>query len=249
MAGHCIDLDRVTPTRPPAGRRRTGVQSWRDLLFVHYRLDPKSVRALVPPELELDLWDGDAWVGIVPFAMRGVRPWWMPIGLDFLETNLRTYVHVDGQPGVYFFSLEAASWPAVQAARIGWGLPYHHAEMSSVRDGEVTRYATERHGSRAGLRVSYRVGAPLGPSEPGSLEFFLLERYYLFSKHRGEIHKGHVHHVPYPAHAATVSDIDERLISAAGMPATSGPPATVHFSPGVDVDVYGPWPLAAESGR
>jgi len=130
-------IDRLAPTRRPEGKA-AGFQKWRNLLFVHYALDAEIVRALVPPSLELDLWEGQAHVGLVPFEMKDIRSAWMPrpSALNFLETNVRTYVHKNGEPGVFFFSLEASSWLAVQVARTGWGLPYFHATMST--DGQGT---------------------------------------------------------------------------------------------------------------
>jgi uncharacterized protein YqjF (DUF2071 family) len=239
-----LDLDRLTPTRPPEGRRRSGSQRWEDLLFVHWRVDAARMREVVPRELELDLWDGQALVGVVPFVMKDIRLGWMPrgMGLNFLETNLRTYVHYKGEPGVYFFSLEASSWLAVQAARRGWGLPYFHANMATTL-GPPCRYETTRRGaSRAHLRVSYAPGAELGPSILGSFEFFLLERYYLFALQRGRVMKGHVHHVPYPARSARLESIQSDLIAAAGLAGVeTHPPVAVHYSEGVTVDVFGPW--------
>jgi uncharacterized protein len=200
------------------------------------------VRPLVPARLDLDLWEGRALVGLVPFRMEGVRPWWLPgpLAQDFLETNVRTYVHRGGEgPGVYFFSLEAASWTAVRAARAGWGLPYFHADMALGREGEAYRYTSARRGDpRARLDVRYRVGAPLGPSEPGSLRHFLLERYLLYVESGGELSVGQVHHTPYPAHAATVEALEEGLVAAAGLPSPTVPPPLVHWSPGVDVEVF-----------
>ncbi|MBL8740552.1 MAG: DUF2071 domain-containing protein, partial [Myxococcales bacterium] len=185
-----IDLDRITPTRPPADRAPSGWQNWRNLLFLHWPIAPAAMRAVVPPELELDLWGGEAFVGLVPFEMEQIRPSWLPgaFALDFLETNLRTYVHYKGEPGVYFFSLEASSRLAVQAARWGWGLPYHYAEMSRSAANGVTHYRTVRSSdSTARLDVRYQVGERLGPSVPGSFEHFLLERYYLFSTRGGRV--------------------------------------------------------------
>lgn len=211
---------------------------------MHWSFEPEVVRRLVPPSFELDPWEGRAWVGIVPFRMEATRPSWLPrrAALDFLETNVRTYVIHDGKPGVFFLSLEASSWLAVRAARLGWSLPYQHAEMTAVRDGDRVAYDTARKsppaGRRAMLDVVYDVGEPLGPSEVGTLQHFLLERYYLFVEHRGRPMTGQVHHVPYPARRAELVRLEQDLLAADGLP--EGRFETVHYSDGVEVEVFGP---------
>lgn len=232
-------MDRIAPTRRPQGAAR-GYQRWRSLLFMHWPVSVEVLRPLVPASLEIDTFEGRAYVGLVPFAMEGVRPRWAPeaLAFDFLETNVRTYVHVDGRdPGVYFFSLDAASRIAVQVARVGWGLPYFYARMSLREDGETIHYGVERSGSAARLRVSYRVGDALGPSEPDGFQHFLVERYLLHLERGGRLLSGQVHHVPYPVHAATVLELEDSLVSSAGIPA-EGPPPIVHYSPGVDVELF-----------
>lgn len=239
-------IDRIAPTRRP-DRKAAGTQRWRELLFLHWPVPVEAVRAQVPESFELDLWDGVAYVGAVPFAMEGVKPWWAPeaVAFAFLETNLRAYVTYKGEPGVYFFSLEAASWIAVQAARVGWGLPYFHATMTSEqRDDGLVHYKTTRRGDAGALLdVTYRLGEPLGPSEPGSLEHFLLERYLLFVDRGGVIDRGQVYHTPYPAQRAEVLSVREGLFAAAGLPPAQGPPPLVHYASGVDVEVFGPDPI------
>ncbi len=241
---HAEALDRISPTRRPAGAN-SGTQRWRELLFVHWTLPLEAVRPLIPAQVELDPWDGRAWVGMVPFRMEKIRPSWLPgaLALDFLELNLRTYVHYRGRPGVWFFSLDASSWLAVQAARTGWSLPYHHARMATSRDGARVHYESVRRAGEARLSVDYEIGEELGPSTPGTLEHFLLERYLLLSERRGAILEGQVHHPPYVAHRARLTKVEHGLIEAAGMPRPSEPPASVHFSPGVDVEVFGPYPV------
>ncbi|MDP2305611.1 MAG: DUF2071 domain-containing protein [Pseudomonadota bacterium] len=234
-------MDRIAPTHRPVGPN-AGTQQWRELLFLHWWVPVDALRPLVPARLELDLWEGRALVGLVPFRMENVHPAWLPrvLDQDFLETNLRTYVHKDGEsPGVYFFSLEASSWLAVQAARIGWGLPYHHAAMGVTQAGDERGYTSVRRSApSARLDVRCRVGAPLGASVPGSLEHFLLERYYLYVERDGVLSRGQVHHAPYPAFAAEVLQCEEGLVAAAGLPAPGGLPDLVHASPGVDVEVF-----------
>lgn len=235
-----LALDRVAPTvRPQA--RVAGTQSWRNLLFLHWEVDAERLRALVPPSLQLDLWEGTALVGLVPFEMRNVAPWWWPNGLafNFLETNVRAYVHVNGEPGVYFFSLEANSLLAVMAARAGFRLPYFPARMSrSETNGEVRYQSRRTLGPAATMDVRYRVGNALGPSQPGTLQHFLLERYLLFTQSGGRLLRGQVFHTPYPAHAAELLSLEETLTQAAGTLPLVQAPTHIHASPGVDVEVF-----------
>jgi uncharacterized protein YqjF (DUF2071 family) len=234
--------ERVAPARRPAGRP-IGLQSWRDLLFVHWPLPVDAVRHAIPRRLTPDLLDGVAYVGLVPFAMRRIRPAWLPgpLGLDFLETNLRLYVHLDGcDPGVLFLSLEASSRIAVAVARRSFGLPYHFARMSMERRDREVRYESARAGDHPRLALRFQIGDALGPSLPGSAEHFLLERYYLYVERGGRLFRGQVHHVPYPAHRASVHELEDEIVGAAGLPAPAGAPAFVHFSPGVDVEIFAP---------
>jgi uncharacterized protein YqjF (DUF2071 family) len=234
-------IDRIWPTRRPEGAPR-GYQRWRDLLFLHWIVPEPALRAVVPPALEIDTHDGNAYVGVVPFAMLGVRPAWLPerLGFDFLETNVRTYVHVGGRdPGVYFFSLEAASWLAVQAARLGWGLPYHHARMRLEKaDGRISYESRRLSGTGPGLAARYRIGRELGASAPGTLEHFLFERYLLHVVRGSALRTGQVHHAPYPVWTAEVEECSDELMAAGGLPAPGDPPALCHYSPGVDVEVF-----------
>lgn len=233
-------LDRITQTQRP-NRPVAGTQQWRNLLFMHWPVDVAALRALVPPSLELDLWDGTALLGLVPFEMHNIAPRWWPhaLAFHFLETNLRTYVHVNGEPGVYFFSLEASSLLAVMAARAGFRLPYFPARMSRQVHASGVRYQTHRTlGGPALLDVTYKEGVALGRSTPGSLQHFLLERYLLFTVAGSTTWRGQVFHTPYPVHAATVDNVNETLLAAAGLPAAQGAPWCVHASPGVDVEVF-----------
>ncbi|HEX2574204.1 MAG TPA: DUF2071 domain-containing protein [Polyangia bacterium] len=232
-------MDRLAPTRRPPGRP-VGYQRWRELLFLHWTVPAATLRPLVPRRLAIDEYEGQAFVGLVPFRMEGVRQAWMPerAALDFLETNVRTYVHLDGEhPGVYFFSLDAASRLAVWVARAAWALPYFFARMEMTLGEGGTEYRLERRsGTRPGLHVRYRPGEPLGPSAPGSLEFFLLERYFLYAE-RGGLLRGQVHHMPYPAQRASVVELHEDLIASAGLSHPDTAPLA-HYAPGVDVEIF-----------
>ncbi len=234
-----VPIDRIAPTRRPAGRCR-GYQNWRSLLFMHWPVPVQTMRSLVPSELELDLYKGEAYVGAVPFAMEGVRPRWWPkrLAFNFLETNVRTYVSYRGRPGVYFFSLEAASGLAVRAARKLWSLPYYHAQMSLETKGDEVRYQSRRYRGNVQHKVRYRVGEKLGLSEPGTIEFFLLERYLLFAPRKGHIYAGQVHHTPYPAQRAEVLELEDDLLEAAGFGVCPGLPTLTHYVAGVDVEIF-----------
>ncbi|MCX4242959.1 YqjF family protein [Paraliomyxa miuraensis] len=235
-------MDRIAPTRRPEGPN-AGTQSWRELLFVHWEVPEELLRPLVPARLSIDTWDGRAMVGMVPFAMRNIRPRWLPrvLAQDFLETNLRTYVHLDGEePGVWFFSLEASSWSAVMAARLGWSLPYHHARMSMRHEGERIDYETVRRSDGARMVASWTPGAVLGASTPGTVEFWLLERYVLYSERRGRLYRGRVHHPAYRAREAELHlGMEETLTRAAGVSERSAEPVFVHACDGVDVEMFG----------
>jgi uncharacterized protein YqjF (DUF2071 family) len=243
-------IDRISPTQRP---RKSVVmrQKWRELLFVHWPIRADLLRPLVPPQLELDLFDGTAYVGLVPFTMTGVRPVGLPAvrGLSsFHETNVRTYVHYRGRdPGVWFFSLDAANLIAVKLARSLFHLPYHHARMflehEQARSPDQPRtilYAGVRQWP-APLPASYFVRAtPAGtvqPAQPGSLEHFLVERYILYAMGKTRLHQGYVHHAPYPVQTAGLHSLDESLLGAAGIVRPELAPL-VHFAAGVDVEVF-----------
>lgn len=239
-------MDRIAPTRRPKGEPQ-GYHRWRTLLFLHWEVDVAQLRDKVPGDLTIDTFDGKAYVGLVPFTMEGIRPTWLPESLAFAfhETNVRTYVHRNGEdPGVYFFSLDAASTAAVVGARVGWSLPYFRAEMSIEQDGDHIRYRTHRlpPGPRpADAVIDWEVGASVGTAEPGSLTHFFAERYILYAKDGDTLYSGRVHHTPYPLHEARVTSLDQSMLAAAGIDA-QGAPMSVLYSPGVDVEVF---PLVA----
>lgn len=245
------DLDRLTPALRPNGRN-AGTQSWRDLLFLHWEVPPDQLRGLVPAALEIDTYQGRAYAAVVPFKMRRIRPGWSPgtWGLNFYETNVRTYVHYRGRPGVYFFSLDASSRVAVWAARWGWALPYYYARMQGSAgpvDGrpETPPAYTYNYTCRRGpvhSQVSYTTPADSssawGTAQPETLEHFLLERYLLFVQTGGRIHVGQVHHPPYRFAPVQVTQLQDGLLTAAGIETDSRPPDLAHASPGVDVEVF-----------
>ncbi|MCA9218724.1 MAG: DUF2071 domain-containing protein [Planctomycetales bacterium] len=235
-------IDRLGPTRRP-DLPIAGTQQWRSLLFLHWTAPVELLRPLVPRAFELDSHDGVAYVGLVPFAMQKIWSvrWPRFIAFNFLETNVRTYVHYRGRPGVYFLSLDASSWLAVKGARMGWGLPYYFAQAELNRKGadpSLIHFHSRRRGGIGHVTVEYETGAWLGASRPQTLEHFLLERYLLFVERRGRVLEGQVYHTPYPAQQATVTSVEESLLAAAGLPTIQGPPTLAHYAEGVDVEIF-----------
>ena len=230
----------------PAGRLAMR-QCWDRLLFLHWRVPPELIQPRLPNGLTVDTFGGDAWLGVVPFFMRGIRlRGWpaIPTTSSFLELNLRTYV-VDerGVPGVWFFSLDANSWLAVQGAKLLYGLPYRYATMSAAVDLERDEvdYRSHRRGTpiKTASRFVYRPGIPLRTAEPGTLEFFLIERYLLYScDRRGKLYTGRVWHEPYRFADAEVTLCDDRLLMLNGFPEQGCPPDHAVVAPGVEVEVF-----------
>jgi len=206
-----------------------------------------AIAGLLPPGLEVDCFDGAAYVGIVPFTIPLTRTarLGVPMAPAFHEINLRTYVHRGGRdPGVWFFSLDATSRLAVAGARLEYGLPYFAAAISLVEEGEGgwINYRSRRRRAGADFAARYRpVGAP-APATPGTLEFFLAERYLLYARSGRALRTARVHHAPYPLQPAAAADVAQTLTALAGLPADAcaGPPPLVHYAHEVDVRIYGP---------
>jgi uncharacterized protein YqjF (DUF2071 family) len=172
---------------------------WHDLLFLHWPVRPQLIRCLIPSTLELDTFDGWAWVGIVAFHMTGVRPRYLPLSFAFPEMNVRTYVKAPGRSGVWFFSLDAMSWMAVRVARL-FGLPYYDAQMTvDLRDAVDYKSVRLHNGASVGFDVSYRPTSPVYRTVAGTLDHWLTERYCLYgAKKPQQVVYGDIHHVPWP---------------------------------------------------
>jgi uncharacterized protein YqjF (DUF2071 family) len=185
------------------------VMSWHDLLFMHWPVPAEALRPLIPASLYLDTFDGDAWLGVVPFRMSGVHPRFLPAIpqlSDFPELNLRTYVSAEGKPGIWFFSLDAHNKLAVRLARATFKLPYYDARMSCRISGEEVRYRsvrTHRGAPPTRFEGRYRPTGEVFESRPDSLENFLTERYCLYSAdNRGRVSRGDIHHHMWPLQGA-----------------------------------------------
>jgi uncharacterized protein YqjF (DUF2071 family) len=186
-------------------------QSWQDLLFAHWRVEAEALAAKIPPPLQLDLYGGEAWIAVVPFRMEHVSPRGVP-SLPWLsafpEVNVRTYVRLGDKPGVFFFSLDATNPLAVRVARTAFHLPYYQASIAlQADDTGVTRYESHRARAagtaRGDLIVAYRPVGPVVPAVPGTLEYFLTERYCLYALDPdGRPHICEIHHAPWPLQLA-----------------------------------------------
>lgn len=192
-------------------------QSWRDLLFVHWPIAVEKLRPLVPAALTLDTFEGEAWVGIVPFQMCDVCPRGVPALPWFSESpelNVRTYVTVNGMSGVYFFSLDAANPLFVVVARAFFALPYFHARMGIERHGEIIHYISRRRyagGPVADYQARYRPIGPVVYAAPGSLPFWLTERYCLYTLKRGQLYRVDIQHGPWPLEAAELETMQNSM--------------------------------------
>ena len=237
-------IDRLAPTLRPVGRV-VMKQAWSRLLFLHWPIPAEAIRPLLPRRLTLDTYAGQAWVGLVPFVVTGARPVFLPPipGVsNFVEVNVRTYVHDRGRdPGVWFFSLDASSRVAVRVARALYHLAYRFAEMAADVHAARVHFRSRRieAGSPpAACMLEYEPHGAAAPAPPGTLDHFLLERYVLYAAKGDRLYRGRVHHAPYPAQAATVEGLTEDLIQAAGLARPPRDPL-VHYAAGVDVDVFG----------
>lgn len=229
---------RDSPSGRPVMRQR-----WNNLLFLHWPIEPASIRSRLPKGLHVDLFDGKAWIGIVPFSMERVHP----VGLPplpflswFLELNVRTYVHDDsGRPGVWFFSLDCNQPIAVEVARRFFHLPYNHSRMTSEFEGRDTLYTSQRKGSAAISRFRYRPPVQAEPAPEHTLEWFLVERYLLFTTDRkGRIRCGRVHHKPYRIEQAECSEWTAEPIRENEFAGPGGPPLSMLVAEPVDVAIH-----------
>lgn len=251
----------MTPTleqRLAARERPSGFpvmrQRWAGLLFLHWEVDPAHVAASLPLGLHVDTFEGKAWLGVVPFFMERVRP----VGLPplprlswFHELNVRTYVHDEqGNPGVWFFSLDCNQPLAVEIARRAFHLPYEHAAMSSVKSGTRIEYHSRRNSPGAlDATFEYETPSATRPAEAGSLEWFLVERYLLFSSNpKGDLSCGRVHHTPYQIAPAVCTRWSTEPLRLDGFPEPDSPPPSMLTAAPVDVDIF-PLRCLAISGR
>lgn len=229
-------------------------QCWCDLLFAHWPVPASALRPLIPQRLEIDSFDGTAWIGVVPFRMEAVRPRFVPAVpwlSAFPELNVRTYVELDGRPGVFFFSLDATNPVAVGLARSLFHLPYFRARITVARTDRGLVYRSDRtHSGAAEGRLEARYG-PAGEvfsSTPGSLDHFLTERYCLYASPASvggsseRLYRAEVDHAPWPLQPAEAEFTVNTLLDRVGLERALENAPRLLFARRLEVKV---WPLAA----
>jgi uncharacterized protein YqjF (DUF2071 family) len=246
-------------------------QTWNDLLFAHWAVTPEYLRPLVPAELKLDTFNGRCWVALTPFFMTGVTVRGVPPIPGFSqspELNVRTYVTVNGKPGVYFFSLDIFNIVACAGARMLYGLPYFYAYMGHARRGGWIEYFCGRvdrdradprfHGNvapdpallatPAEFRARYRPTSDVFTAPPGTLEHFLAERYCLYVVDHGHILRAEIHHVPWPLQRAEAQIAANSMALADSIHLPDTPPHLL-FARSLDVLVWLPYVVESEEAQ
>ena len=245
---HLTELERLAIRKRPDGQPLMH-QDWGKLLFMHWRVEEKDLRPLIPAELEIDTFDGSAWIGIIPFTMWDIRafpPFLPPMpGLSSMhELNVRTYVHYNRVPGVWFFSLDCNSAAAVIGARSFYHLPYFDADIDLEQSGQTIDYVlTRTDDPLADFKASWNIGETIPFSHPDSLEFFLTERYCLYSEDEGQLYRARIFHQPWPLQKATVNSFQSTMIESLGLKTPKGE-AVLNYTEEISVDI---WPLRSLS--
>ena len=233
-------------TRPPGWPIMH--QTWDKLLFLHWPIAAERLRPLIPDRLHIDTFAGSAWLGLTPFTMRGIRPVCFPAipGLSRShELNVRTYVHLDRMPGVWFLSLEASNALAVMGARLAFHLPYFRARMRLEEQGQtvrITSHRTHRSAPPADFEAVWTGGETLPLAPPGSLEFFLIERYCLYAASGARLYRARIFHTPWRLRRATLLSYASTMLAAHGLPTPRAEPLLHAQAAPLHVEI---WPLQA----
>jgi uncharacterized protein YqjF (DUF2071 family) len=244
MSGASSDkIDRLFIRTRPQGSPIM-YQSWGKLLFMHWPVPVETLRPLLPPRLTLDTFAGTAWIAVTPFNVWNARPVFLPPVpwvSNFHEINVRTYVHLNGVPGVWFFSLDANSVVAVWGARTFFHLPYHTAHITLRQEGEAISYHARRkdRSVAAEFEATWTIGGMLGQAEFGTREFFLVERYCLYTAANGKLYRGRIFHPPWMLQEAEHSSYAATMLEVQGIPTPVVAPL-LHYAEAVHVAI---WPL------
>jgi uncharacterized protein len=211
-------------------------QTWEHLLFAHWPVDPEALSAVMPSQLPPDVHEGSAWLGVTPFLVRGLRlrgtmP--LPFVGRFLEVNVRTYTTVDGKPGIFFLLPDPTPPLPVAGARRAYRLPYFRARMAAARTGDSIAYRSVRvssDGPTAALDLSYEPIGPATPAKPGTLDYFLTERYCLYTlDDEGRVLRADIHHPPWPLQAAQAAFAENTMPRPYGIELPEADPL-LHYS-------------------
>ena len=218
-------------------------QSWRTLLFLHWKIEPAHIQTRLPQGLEVDTFEDSAYLGVVPFYMHALRPRFGPPcpGISYFpELNLRTYIRdTQGRRGVWFFSLDAHSWISVQIARRCFSLPYRYAQMRYSVDPDQTVRMDSQYRGEPTQHFAYKPDQHIGTAKEGTLEDFLVERYRFFSASpKGQIYMGELTHEPYQLYTPKVTAYSTTLFDSNGFVEPSEGPCHMLYSPGVQVTAF-----------
>jgi hypothetical protein len=216
-------------------------QSWDKLLFMHWEIPVQELRKVIPEPLMIDTFDGKAWIAITPLTIWNARPSFtppLPVLSRLHELNVRTYVYLNGVPGVWFFSLDANNPLAVTAARTLFSLPYYNASISLKEEDDRIVFESNRTDNEAEFKAAWTIGADLPKAQPGSLDYFLIERYCLYTTDKEKIYRCRIHHEPWRLQKTdNLSEYKSNMIEANGLQAPSGEPL-LHCGGPVHVDVW-----------
>jgi uncharacterized protein YqjF (DUF2071 family) len=245
MASHLLSIKQHRPW-PLPDKPWIMTQTWNELLFAHWPVSPELLKPFLPDNLELDTYNNQAWIGVVPFTMTNIRLRGLPqipFTSAFHELNVRTYVKVGNKCGVYFFSLDAAHRLAVEVARILFHLPYRYAHMKmQVSTGQSIHYENERHDRRANpaqFLADYRPVSSPFYAEKGTLVHWLTERYCLYTTNpSGRIMRGDIHHKPWLLQDAEADIAINTMITSVGLTQPVGEPL-LHYSSRLKVLIWG----------
>lgn len=218
-------------------------QTWYDLLFAHWEIDPELIKPFIPNNLMLDTYKGKAWIAVVPFRMSGIRLRYMPqipFTSNFPEINVRIYVTYQGKPGVYFFSLDASNYLAVKVANSFFHLPYFFSEMVVSSEGDSIYYQSNRIRSKEEYQFKgkYQPISNVFHAEFGSLEYWLTERYCLYTVKNNRLYRGEIHHKPWALQAAKAEIYENTMININGFSPFNNNPI-LHFAKRLDVLLWG----------
>lgn len=219
------------------------VQEWRNLTFMHWEVEPEVLMPHIPKGLEIDLFQGKAYVGTIPFVMKNVRPRMLPSlpGVStFPEFNIRTYVTKNGKPGVLFITLDAQSRITCWHAPRSYGLPYRYAKCSLDASDDKYSWKSRRTSDGVELEGECEIHGESRVAEKNSLEYFLFERYSLYTEHRGKLHMAYTLHAPWVFKDGNVKITKNTLTESYGLGIDVINPHYVHASEGVYVQT---WPI------